>query len=318
MQFHLAVIEINKACNLKCKHCYSFFESDNTAINIDDFSVLCEQLSFLGVNMITITGGEPMLLGKNIKEYIKISKRFFKIINMTTNGTLLTENNVKYINRINNVQVSIDGPEKIHDYIRGKGNFYKAVNSVKILKLNEIPCSIMMTVNDYNFLFLEDVYKISKKLDVSMGFERITSIGRGKNSLFLSKSNFKKLIKYSCKLGIESTDPLCSLYDVKKRNYLLRNKIRAGCMAGNMAIVIDADMNLLPCARLRIILGNVKTKKIIDVLRDSKIIKRLNDRRLLKGKCNKCNYKLICGGCRAAAYAFSGNYLNEDPDCFIK
>lgn len=313
---HLAVVEITNNCNLRCKHCYGFF-SGNKIINISNFQNICQQLSLLGVNTITLTGGEPLIMGRGIKKYIKISKEHFKTVNLTTNGTLINCKSVKYLKDIDCVQISIDGTEKIHNYIRGLGTFRKAINAIKLLKSNNISCSIMMAVSDYNLHSLKEIYTLSKSLNVPLGFERVTSIGRGKKFFSLSKINTKRLIKYSQAFKIESTDPLCIINNKSKRNYLLKNKIIAGCLAANMAITIDSNMNLLPCSRLRLPLGNLKKVKIIDILKKSKIAKELSNRNLLKGKCGGCTYKFICGGCRANAFALTGDYLEEDSHCFI-
>jgi len=314
---HLALIEITNNCNLRCKHCYGFFEGNNF-ISINDFKFICDQLNETGVSFLTITGGEPMLLGEEIKEYINISKKTFKEVFLTTNGTLIDEDNVMFLKGLDTVQVSIDGPEKIHNSIRGRGVYQKAVRGIKILKRNNIPTSIMMTVNNYNISFFKKVYDLSQSLDVLMGFERMTSTGRGKNFLNLSKKNTKKLIGLAKKYNVESADPLCTVSNKEKRDYLYQNKVVGGCTAGTMALAIDAKMNILPCARLRIPLGNLKEKNISEILNNNKIIKKLNNRDSLKGKCGKCKYKFICGGCRASAFALTDDYMEEDPQCFYK
>ncbi len=315
-RLYLAVVEITNACNLRCKHCYGFFDK-NRIINISDFQNICQQLSLVGTKIINISGGEPMVLGAMIREYVRIAKKYFKIIHLTTNGTLINDENIKHLAGVDCVQVSLDGTQKIHNHIRGLNTFRKAINGIKLLKSYRIPCSIMMTVSDYNLPSLKNVYRISQALNVPLGFERITNAGRGRNFLSLSRINVRKLIKYSRELKIESTDPLCIISDTLRRSYLLKNKIIAGCMAGNMAVAIDTDMGLLPCVRLRIPLGNLKTTKIKEILRRSKTVKQLSNRDILKGKCGRCSYKFICGGCRANAYASSGDYLGEDPGCFI-
>lgn len=315
-QLYLAVVEITSNCNLNCKHCYAFFNKSKV-IGIEDFKSICAQLNSLGTDIITISGGEPMILGSKIKEYVTIANFFFNVVNLTTNGTLITSMNVKYLKSFNCVQVSIDGPCKIHDHIRGTGNFKKAIKSIKMLKLNNIHCSIMTTVSNFNINFLKDVYYIARDLNVPLGFERITNVGRGKNFYSLSKSNTKKLINCAQELKIESSDPLCTVNNQLKREYLLKNKIIAGCMAGNLVVAIDADLNVLPCARLRIPLGNLKNSTLENILKNSKVVKQLKNRELLKGKCKKCLYKFICGGCRAMPYSLNKDYLAEDPSCFL-
>lgn len=313
---YLAAVEITQNCNLFCKHCYGFFKQ-NKVISLKDFERVLYQLHSLGTKILTITGGEPMMVGKKICDYIKTAKKFFKFINLTSNGTLINEKNVNYLRNASHVQISIDGPERIHDYIRGRGTFKKAFEALKILKKANINCSIMMTVSDYNIDFINEVRQFSLKLGVKLGFERITNVGRGKEFNQLNLRSTKKLIKFIHKFNLETTDPLSIVYNRSKRNYLLRNKIFSGCSAGCTAITIDTDLNVLPCSRLRIKLGNLNEEKLKDILDESSIVKKLKNRNLLTGKCGKCRFKFICGGCRAMSYAINNNYLDSDPGCFI-
>ena len=61
--------------------------------------------------------------------------------------------------------------------------------------------------------------------------------------------------------------------------------------------------------------GNVRTERLTDIYRHARLFKELRDPGLLKGKCGRCPFKEICGGCRARAYAVSGDYLESDPSC---
>jgi len=312
---HLAVIEITSNCNLSCKHCYGFYNK-NLFINLDDFKDICFQLKDLGVSIITLSGGEPLMVGNLLADYLEESKKLFQVVQLTTNGTLINKSNIYLLKNVDLVQVSLDGPQEIHDYIRGKGNFVKTLTALKLLKKHNIKCSIMMTVNPYNLSYLNQMVKIAKILKVPIGFERITNVGRGKNFCQLSKKESKKLINVSIKLKIKSSDPLFLMSNKSYKNYLLNNHILGGCMAGNMAICIDTFLNVLPCARLRVILGNLKQYTLTEILKRSEIVQNLSNRMLLKGKCGSCKYKFVCGGCRAMAYAKNKDYLDEDPGCF--
>lgn len=74
---------------------------------------------------------------------------------------------------------------------------------------------------------------------------------------------------------------------------------------------------MFPCARLRISAGNLKKVPLSKIWYNAKIFKILRNRNNLKGKCKDCIYQEICGGCRAQALASTGDYLEEDPLCFI-
>jgi radical SAM protein with 4Fe4S-binding SPASM domain len=70
-----------------------------------------------------------------------------------------------------------------------------------------------------------------------------------------------------------------------------------------------------PCGYFDMQLGNVKEQDYSDIWTNSPVFKDLRDYSLLKGKCGACEYKGVCGGCRARALANTGDYLDEEPYC---
>ena len=79
---------------------------------------------------------------------------------------------------------------------------------------------------------------------------------------------------------------------------------------------IRYDGEVYPCSKLPLSLGNINKNALQQILNSSILIKKLKERNL-KGKCSNCENKLICGGCRAAAYAEYGDLLQEDPLCEV-
>ncbi|MCX8111446.1 MAG: SPASM domain-containing protein, partial [Syntrophorhabdaceae bacterium] len=64
--------------------------------------------------------------------------------------------------------------------------------------------------------------------------------------------------------------------------------------------------------------GNIRERSFKDIWEKEEVFKNLRNREnTLKGACGECKYRVICGGCRGRAYALSGDYLAEDPSCFI-
>ncbi|WP_457742111.1 SPASM domain-containing protein [Thermococcus sp.] len=72
----------------------------------------------------------------------------------------------------------------------------------------------------------------------------------------------------------------------------------------------------MPCPHLRIPVGNVYEQNLSDIWINSDLLIKLRDRNNLKGSCKSCEYRNICGGCRAAAYWITGDVFGEDPICF--
>ncbi len=70
-----------------------------------------------------------------------------------------------------------------------------------------------------------------------------------------------------------------------------------------------------PCGYFDKTAGNVRERDFGDIWRNSPLFADLRDLEALKGKCGACEYKRVCGGCRARAFERTGDYLAEEPYC---
>jgi AdoMet-dependent heme synthase len=84
---------------------------------------------------------------------------------------------------------------------------------------------------------------------------------------------------------------------------------------GNGFLFISHRGDIYPSGFLPVSAGNVRTRDLVDVYRNSPLFRDLRDHDKLEGKCGVCEYRTICGGSRARAYATTGNYLASDPYC---
>jgi radical SAM protein with 4Fe4S-binding SPASM domain len=92
-----------------------------------------------------------------------------------------------------------------------------------------------------------------------------------------------------------------------------------GCAAGRGFVYIKANGEVWPCPFVEVNTGNVREKPFSEIYKEAPVFKNLRNREnTLKGLCGDCRYKKICGGCRGRAWAYSGDYLAEDPRCFIR
>ncbi len=76
--------------------------------------------------------------------------------------------------------------------------------------------------------------------------------------------------------------------------------------------------DVTPSGFLPIVAGNIREQNVVDIYRDAPLFRELRDPELVKGKCGRCRYKVICGGSRARAYGVTGDYLAEDPSCIYQ
>ncbi len=123
---HRLIVELTSRCNLNCIWCGSNIGKEN--LSHED---ACEAIRRFKPRIVSITGGEP-LLRKDIFDFIDFCKETGSIVELCTNGTLITEDAAKKLNA-DWINISIDGLEDLHDKIRGRGSFRKTLVGLKNL-----------------------------------------------------------------------------------------------------------------------------------------------------------------------------------------
>ncbi len=88
-----------------------------------------------------------------------------------------------------------------------------------------------------------------------------------------------------------------------------------GCLAGQAVCFVSHEGEVFPCGYLPVTSGNVKQTPLPEIWRESKVFADIRDDSKLEGKCGLCEYKKVCMGCRARAYAETQSYLAEEPNC---
>ncbi len=279
-----------------------------------------------------ITGGEPFLRSDIFTVLEEIRSRGFDIY-ILSNGILIDNDKAEKLSslRIKGVQVSIEGPNGIHEMIRGKGTFSSSIRGVNRLLDAGIRVTLNVTLSDINADSFLEMIGLSSSLGVHrLGFSRLVPSGRGAGLLhnMLKKEKVKELYEtiYSSKInGLEivTGDPVYSQMLLPNSNKESNSTPLGGCAAGVSGLTILQDGTITPCRRLHIPIGNVKTDSLREVWATSEVLQKLRDRKQYSGKCGSCKRWNSCRGCRAIAYAYScakgeNNFLSVDPQCFIE
>jgi radical SAM protein with 4Fe4S-binding SPASM domain len=318
------VLSITNKCNLKCLFCYAnAAKSKNDFIKLAFVKKLFPKLRKLGVQILAITGGEP-LLHKDFFKIVKLAKKNFKIIFLATNGYFITERIAKKISKsgISNVQISIEGNKIIHNSIRrNPRSFERARQAVILLKKYLVDVTLTPTLIKRNLKDIQYVYNLSKEIGCDMSIKRQISTGRADWNNEISPEEYRKAYLFGITKNKISKHPKvlmhCDPLRVIFKKGLKKNKL-SGCIAGFGLIYVRYDGEIFPCSKLPISVGNLNTATINQILNKNQILQELKNRDNLKGRCGKCHNKLICGGCRAAAYAKYKDLFAEDPVCWIK
>jgi radical SAM protein with 4Fe4S-binding SPASM domain len=88
-----------------------------------------------------------------------------------------------------------------------------------------------------------------------------------------------------------------------------------GCLAGTGVCFVSHRGEVFPCGYLPVEAGNIRSQPYRAIWEGSPLFAELRDPDLLGGKCGLCEFKRVCGGCRARAYGMTAEYLDEEPFC---
>lgn len=336
MQLHLT-----ERCNLRCKHCYQtgrqvdeltfpevVYLVKETAETLKEWRKLYDMEYSPSFN---VTGGEPFLRNDIFDILAEIGYRGFDIY-LLTNGILINKKKAEALFNlgVKGVQVSIEGPENIHDSIRGKGSFTGSMDGIKNLLDAGLRVTLNATLSSVNAGHFMDIIGISSRLGVRrIGFSRLVPSGRGKRMLkdVLNIERVKELYEkiFSLDTGeleIVTGDPVATQSTIEDVHADKGKIPLGGCAAGVSGLTVMPDGTITPCRRLPIPIGNIRTDSLREVWAGSDVLEALRDRSRYKGKCGSCKRWADCRGCRAISYAFSrakgeSDFLAEDPQCFI-
>jgi radical SAM protein with 4Fe4S-binding SPASM domain len=103
--------------------------------------------------------------------------------------------------------------------------------------------------------------------------------------------------------------------DFERRSLQFSTGGAKGCLAGQLISLIDVDGNVLPCSYFPMAAGNIRETSFKDIWEKSELFHDLRNFKAYKGRCGVCEYVNVCGGCRARAYAVTGDYMAEEPYC---
>ena len=322
--------ELTLACNMKCMHCGSSAgKADKNELTTKESLDLCDQLHDLNCEIISLTGGEPLLrpdcyeIGKKIKDLgIDLS--------IISNGLILDEKKIVELRKLEiyGLGMSIDGAKaKTHDSVRGiKGSFDKCMSSLKLLKKANIPTTIITTVHKGNLKELPQIReKILHKAN-AWQLQIAAPIGRFPEKLILSKEEY-----YSLALFIVATRKKYSVkelavmgaHSIGYNSQILRSTmiipVWKGCQAGIATMAFQSNGNVKGCLSLpdEYVEANIREKRLKDIWSDPNFASysRNFKKEDLKGSCKDCRYGKSCkGGCGTMSTAITGE-LNCDPYC---
>ncbi|MEN6609463.1 MAG: radical SAM protein [Methanoregulaceae archaeon] len=342
-KLHLVSWNITLRCPLRCAHCYvnaGEREADG-ALSTEEAYAVIDQICELGKPVVILSGGEPLMRDDIFAIARYGSGKGLKMA-MGTSGIHIDEKTAREIKEsgIRRVAVSIDSADPaVHDKFRGlPGAWERAVRGIRHLGREGVGVQINMTVLSPGIQAIRDIVSLGTGLgvtDYQIFFPVPT--GRGSDTPWLTPQVYEDLIREVLVTYRDSgvnIRPTCAPQFRRIADTLgIKNPSWGrGCIAGISYCRIFANGDVTPCPYLPARAGNVRETSLKKIWNESPILSVLRDPKLLTGKCGRCGYREICGGCRARSYKTgkpvtdmcggiarpdnpAGDLCGEDPWC---
>lgn len=341
---HLRLVfwELTTRCNLSCRHCRA--EATSTApsgeLSTAEALRVAEAIRRDADPILVLTGGEPL----ERPDFFSIAEacaRSFTRVAMATNGTRIDDALARRLveTGIQRVSISFDGvTPATHDAFRGvPGSLQAALRGFDALRRAGMSMQANVTVTRYNLdelaplldLMLDrgaDAFHVFLLVPVGCGAE-LDDTAR------LSPHQTEDVLGWLYEQSLALRERIHLKATCAPMYFrILRERARAantplpggghglhaatrGCLAGSGVCFISSTGDVQPCGYLPLVAGNVRERPLGDIWHDSDLFAALRDTGRLAGKCGACGYKVACQGCRARAYAATGDPLGEEPDC---
>jgi len=334
--------ELTARCNLKCQHCRAEAQDSFAAGELTTGEILrtAREIREDADPIMVLTGGEP-LIRPDFFDIAEGCVKLFTRATLATNGTLIDDALAREIVKvgIKRVSISFDGASAAtHDAFRGMaGSFDAALRGFDALKRAGMSLQANVTITRHNEAEIEDILTmmLERGADALHVF-MLVPVGCGaeisedkrlapERSEQILKWLFEKSLELRGRIHLKAT---CAPMYFRIVRQAARHKgtalptsgdgmqaVTRGCLAGSGVCFLSRTGEVQPCGYLPIVVGNVRERKLGEIWRDSEVFASLRDPRLLTGKCGVCGYRWVCQGCRARAYAKTGDFQAEEPDC---
>lgn len=338
-QLRLVAWETTRNCNLACVHCRASATTGPHQGELDTAEALrlLDQIAEVARPIIILTGGEP-LLRPDIFKIARYGTDLGMRMVMAVNGTLITAPVARQLvdAGIQRISVSLDGSSpETHDRFRQvKGAFKGTLKGIDLLKKAGLDFQINTTITKTNLDQIPQIQQMAVDLGaVAHHIFLLVPTGRGKyivdqeidaaeyestlNWFYDQREKTPLQLKATCAPHYyrilrqrAKEDGLSVSFQTHGLDAVTR-----GCLGGIGFCFISHRGIVQPCGYLDLNSGNVRQTSFSEIWYHSDIFAQLRNYDKLKGKCGFCEYKRVCGGCRARAYEATGDFMSEEPLC---
>jgi radical SAM protein len=341
----IAIWEVTQACDLACVHCRASAQPNRHPMELStqEGKHLIDQIAALKVPVFVLTGGDP-IKRPDLFELIGHARTVGVRVSLTPSATpLLTRETIVRLKEsgLARLAVSMDGAcAETHDAFRGMvGSFARTLEAVRWANEIGLPVQINTTFSRRNIAEIDAIVALMESLKITLwSVFFLVPTGRGKLSDLLNAEEFEQVFSKLYELSRTASFDIKTTEAQHYRRYLLQRRVEErksgieavatqertadaigraprGLNDGKGFVFISHIGEVFPSGFMPLAAGNIRQQELAEIYCDSPLFQGLRDTSKLEGKCGACEFKEICGGSRARAYALTGNPYAEEPCC---
>jgi len=334
--------EVTQACDLVCKHCRASAQEKphpQELTSAQSKSLIDQVAGFARPPMLVLTGGDP-LKRADLFDLIGHAARAGLHVALTPSATPLATREAFQQARDAGVRalgISLDGAEaKTHDAFRGwEGSFERTLRMLADARDLGLPVQVNTTITRRNFHQIDSIAELLSTQGIAMwSVFFLVPVGRGVEETRIQPEEyeiaFERLWDHARRqpYGVKTTEA------PHYRRYVLRHggdplagpkregdpgqrvhRAPLGVTDGKGVMFVSHVGEICPAGFLPLSCGRFPEDSVVEVYQNHPTFRALQDPDRYKGVCGVCEYRYVCGGSRARAYAVSGDPLGPEPDC---
>jgi radical SAM protein with 4Fe4S-binding SPASM domain len=326
----LIAFEVTRRCRFNCLHCRADAGADGRQeLSTEQCKKILRAVARFSKCAIILTGGEPMERS-DIYELIQHGRKLGHRMVMASCGYLIDQESIARLKEagVLALSFSLDGASaETHDkFRRAKGAFDAVIRAAEIARSAGVRFQINTTLCKINIDEVAGIIELAIRLGAYCFNPFIlVPTGRGKNMAdeILDPLRYEVMLNELLRLKLESTievrvtcGPQFARVCQQARTKGLTGETN-GCMGGRGFGFISCRGDVQTCGFLDVPAGNLVENgfNFKKIWLESELLNKIRDLSAYTGRCRTCEYVALCGGCRARAYAVSGDYLATDPLC---
>ncbi len=331
----IIAVNLTRRCNLACAHCYMDAETRDSGgdgeLSTDEIRKLLDEIaSRSNETMVVLTGGEP-LLRRDLEQLVEHGNALGLSMVVGTNGVLLNEQRVKTLKQAGamGMGISLDSLDpQNHDDFRGcPGSWEKTLSAMDQCKKHGLPFQVHFSVTEHNAHEVQSMIDFASASGAHvLNIFFLVCTGRGESMSDITPARYEEVLKQLVEAQDQTRDLIirarCAphykrvAYEHNPESLLTRAQgyEGGGCLAGIHYCRITPEGAVTACPYIPDEDGSIREQPFWEIWDDSPGFQQLRNP-TLGGKCGKCEYQKLCGGCRARPLAMGGTIMDADPWC---